>query len=43
MHRIEQMAAVYNQTYLELSDAGDPSSGDDKFPRGGDIYTLPVP
>ena len=28
------------KTYLELSDDGDPSSGDDKFLRGGDIYTL---
>lgn len=28
MHRLEQMAAVCNETYLELSDAGDPSFGD---------------
>ena len=31
-------AVYYQKTYLELSDDGDPSSGDDKFPRGGDIY-----
>ena len=34
MHRIEPMAAVCDQTYLKLSDAGDLSLGEDKFSRG---------
>ena len=42
LRAIERQQYIIKKTYLELSDDGDPLSGDDKFPRGGDIYTLPL-